>query len=289
MPTKAASREDNSLKRQPIDAVIEVVTPENTAIQYRAAGPFRRGAAFGIDVLIVVLAWCFFLAITLTLTAAFSNAVLGLQFVFQFLLTWFFTGFLEALLNGKTVGKIAMGLRVVTVDGGPIDLGQSITRTILRTVDIVFPLVTLAITASNRRFQRLGDMAAGTMVVLDETSWLGGVVRIDDARVAQLASFIPVDFEVKNSLARALSTYVERRRFMSTPRRREVAKCLGEPLIAKFGLPADTSHDLLLCSLYYRTFVTDRRVETSFSPRPIVPPVAQVTSYPPPVMSAQGY
>jgi len=74
----------------------------------------------------------------------------------------------------------------------------------------------------------------------------------------QLASYLPPDFEVTKSLSKALSTYVERRRFFSPPRRREVARHLAEPLLKRFGLPADTSYDLLLCALYYRSFIADR-------------------------------
>ena len=59
-------------------------------------------------------------------------------------------------------------------------------------------------------------------------------------------------------MAKALATYVERRRFFTPPRRREVARHLAEPLLERFGLPPDTSYDLLLCALYYRTFIADR-------------------------------
>jgi hypothetical protein len=52
--------------------------------------------------------------------------------------------------------------------------------------------------------------------------------------------------------------YVDRRRFFQPERRREVARHLAEPLIRQFGLLPDTSHDLLLCALYYRTFIADR-------------------------------
>jgi hypothetical protein len=68
---------------------------------------------------------------------------------------------------------------------------------------------------------------------------------------------------VSRSLARTLSAYVDRRRFFTPPRRREIAKHLGEPLLRRLGLPADTSHDLLLCALYYRTFIADRADEAT--------------------------
>jgi len=99
---------------------------------------------------------------------------------------------------------------------------------------------------------------AGTIVVVEERHWLTGVAKLDDPRAIQLAAYLPPNYVVSRSLAKALATYVERRKFFSPPRRKEVAKHLAEPLLAKFGLPADTSYDLLLCSLFYRTFIADR-------------------------------
>ncbi len=125
-------------------------------------------------------------------------------------------------------------------------------------------MVGLIFMMCNRRFLRVGDIVCGTMVVLEERSWLVGVARIDDARTPQLAALIPASFQVSRGLARAVATYVERRRFFSAPRRREMARHLGEPLLRDFGLPPDTSHDLLLCALYYRTFVTDRDDDYAF-------------------------
>jgi hypothetical protein len=119
----------------------------------------------------------------------------------------------------------------------------------------VIDLVTMSL---NDRFQRLGDIVCGTMVVLEERAWLFGVAKLDDPRAVQLAAYIPVNFEVTKSMARALATYVERRKFFSQPRRKEVARHLAEPLLKQFELPPDTSYDLLLCALYYRAFIADR-------------------------------
>jgi len=85
-----------------------------------------------------------------------------------------------------------------------------------------------------------------------------GVAKLEDPRTAQLASILPPKFRVNRDMAKALSAYVERRRYFSQARRHEIARHLGDPLIRVFGLPPDTSHDLLLCALYYRTFVADK-------------------------------
>jgi uncharacterized RDD family membrane protein YckC len=243
----------------PIDATIEVVTPENIAVHYRVAGPVRRALAFAIDMAI----FCFIAVIAIIVILQFAAAIsrgmaIGGGAVFMFLMVWTFFGAQEALFNGRTVGKWILGLRVITVDGQPINALQAIMRTLLRLPDFAVPMIDLVTMSLNDRFQRLGDIVCGTVVVFEDRSWLFGVAKLDDPRAVQLAAYLPTDFEVTKSLAKALSTYVERRRFFSPPRRREVARHLAEPLLRKFGLPADTSYDLLLCAVYYRAFIGDR-------------------------------
>ena len=98
----------------------------------------------------------------------------------------------------------------------------------------------------NRRFQRLGDLVCGTMVVIEDPQRLYGVAKVEDPEAIRLAGFLPANFQVSRSMARALSTYVQRRGGIQPARRAEIARHLGEPLREKFGLPPGTSHDLLL-------------------------------------------
>jgi len=245
--------------QMPIDATTEVVTPENIAVHYRVAGPTRRAIAFVIDLAIL----CFLIVGGLMLIGQFIGYVspglaVAVSCVFVFLMVWFFFGLQEAYFGGRTLGKWLLGLRVITVDGQPINVLQAVMRSLLRLPDFFVPVVDLVTMSLNERFQRLGDIVCGTVVVFEERSWLFGVAKLDDPRAVQLAAYLPTDFEVTRSLAKALSTYVERRRFFSPPRRKEVARHLAEPLLRKFALPADTSYDLLLCALYYRAFIADR-------------------------------
>ena len=146
----------------------------------------------------------------------------------------------------------------LTDSGQPINGMQATLRNLLRAADLLLPLVGLLVMTLNRKYQRLGDLVAGTIVVVEERQWLTGVAKLDDPRAIQLAAYLPPNFVVTRSLAKALATYVERRRFFTPPRRREVARHLAIPLLERFGLPPDTSYDLLLCALYYRTFIADR-------------------------------
>ncbi len=246
-------------KPDKLDSIIRVVTPENIGFEYRLAGPFRRLPAFLIDFTIVIaINFAIMVIASLTITWVSFGLAAFTILVTWFAVFWFFGGLCETFLNGQTPGKWLLGLRTLTYEGQPISAMQAIFRNMMRAADLLMPLLGLVVMMFNRRFQRLGDLVAGTIVVVEERHWLTGVAKLDDPRAIQLAAYLPPNYVVSRSLARALATYVERRKFFSLPRRREVAKHLAEPLLAKFGLPPDTSYDLLLCSLFYRTFIADR-------------------------------
>lgn len=251
-----------AIRREQIDSVIRVVTPENIAFEYRLAGPFRRLPALLIDWAIIgatvfIISFITLLTIGVFVSGGMATAIMALSF---FALYWFYCGLFETYMNGQTPGKRLTGLRVLTTEGQPINAMQAIMRNLLRGADLFpyMPCLGVIVMSLNSRSQRLGDLVAGTMVVIEQNSWLTGIARLEDPRAIELAGYLPPNFVVSRSLARALATYVERRRFFSPPRRREVAKHLGEPLLRQFGLAADTSYDLLLCALYYRTFIADR-------------------------------
>ncbi len=269
---------------KPLDATIDIVTPENISFRYRVAGPFRRLPAFFIDLLLRLGIWfaiSFFLGLIGFFNAAGGGLAIAVMLILIFVMEWLYGGLLETYWNGQTVGKRVMGIRVLSIDGQPINGLQAMMRNILRFADMMplipyaalfeqesalaIPTFVIGLIAPllNRRFQRLGDIVCGTMVVIEEKGWLLDAAKVEDPRVAQLADELPAGFTVSRTMAKALATYVDRRQLFSPPRRREIARHLGEPLIEKFGLPPDTSYDLLLCALYHRTFVAiqDEEVE----------------------------
>lgn len=269
-----------------LDTTIAVVTPENIAFKYQLAGPFRRLPAYLIDVAVQ----CLIIA-TISLIMFFSGMMLSLQvlgpfivagiLILYFLVSWFYGTVLETYYNGRTIGKWATGIRVIDIEGRPITGKRALIRNLLRVADmapaaplnalfgedapmaLVIPtamigLVTMVFT---RRLQRLGDLAAGTMVIIDERSWRLPIAKIDDVRVPALASFIPGDYRVSRSMARTLAVYAERRHYLTPARRREVAKHLTIPLIERFHFRPDIDPDLLMYSLYYKTFLVDASAE----------------------------
>jgi uncharacterized RDD family membrane protein YckC len=285
-------------KDQPLDATLHVVTPENIAFEYRLAGPFRRLPALLLDYCIrgaVLLALGYLLMLTLGWVS--PGLAVFVFLVSMLVIEWFYGAIFETFMNGQTPGKYVMGLRVLSESGEPIDGMQAVLRNLLRWADLFLGIVGLGVMTMNRKYQRLGDLVAGTIVVVEERQWLTGVAKLDDPRAIQLAAYLPPNFVVTRRMAKALATYVERRRFFTPPRRREVARHLAEPLLDRFGLPADTSYDLVLCALYYRTFIADRSQDerlyaeaqaaiaqaSPFANQPAAPPPYQ----PPPLAQEQ--
>lgn len=249
---------------RPFDTHIEIVTPENIAFHYRVAGPFRRFPAYVIDLvlqataigIIATIAGLYFGFIGLD---GLAGAVILVAF---FVISWFYGGIFEALWNGQTPGKRLMQIRVMSSDGQPIVPVQAVLRNLLRPADamptalLVFPLYLFGLiscTATNR-LQRLGDLAAGTMVVVEEPQRRYGVVRITESAALDLAASLPPSFEPSRGLVQALSAYVSRRQSFSYGRRMEIARHLAEPLRDRFRLPPQTNYDVLLCALYHQVF-----------------------------------
>jgi len=254
--------------RQQLDNAMEIVTPENIAFRYQVAGPFRRLPAYLID---LVIRGAMFVGGTIVVWLVFGLAGLpglgiGLSLVLWFALGWFYGGLFETFWNGQTPGKRLMRIRVLSVDGQPINGLQAVLRNVLRALDqqpAIFFLVGLVTASLNDRFQRMGDLACGTMVVIEEGPWFRGVIRLSDPEAIRLAGQIPASFQASATMARALAAYVERRGNILPMRRLEIARHLAEPLRAKFDLPPGTDPDMLLCGLYQRTFITDWDGRTS--------------------------
>ena len=258
-----------------LDTRIEIVTPENIAFLYRVAGPFHRLPAYLIDILVrvFVAAVAFFGVLFVFGLAAAPGVGIGLWLVLWFVLEWLYGGLFETYWNGQTPGKRLTRLRVVSTNGQPINGFQAVLRNVLRAVDAMpivplfgaLPVPTyqlgLLATMLNDRYQRLGDLACGTMVVIEESPTRYGVIAIEEPDAIRLAGLLPATFQPSRSLALALSNYVARRRRFGWSRRVEIAQHLAEPLRRQFGLPRETSPDLLLCALYHRTFFSHEEME----------------------------
>ncbi|MGH7607457.1 MAG: RDD family protein, partial [Gemmatimonadales bacterium] len=97
----------------------------------------------------------------------------------MFVLVWGYFVLFEALNGGRTPGKQALGIRVVMDTGRPLTGGAAVIRNLVRLLDCFFPLLpflpALVMMFVHKSNKRLGDMAAGTIVVRDRpTAWVLG-------------------------------------------------------------------------------------------------------------------
>ena len=148
-----------------IDTIHAVQTPEGVDLSLPVAGPVPRALAYGLDFLIQ---GSFLSAVQSVLFAAGSSGfAVGLNLIAVFLIYWFYPVCFEVLWHGQTPGKRIVGLRVVQENGTPVGWPASTLRNFLLVADFL-PLLYLAgVTAMclDPSFRRLGDLAAGTLVV----------------------------------------------------------------------------------------------------------------------------
>lgn len=159
----------------------QIDTPENVVFDYEVAGIGSRFLAALVDTVIITVAQIvvyvtvFLLARVLlgSLDAGGNSLVAWLLALFglvAFAGYWGYYVVFEMLWNGQSPGKRWAGLRVIRADGTPITLSESAVRNLVRMVDMLPALYGVGVIAMfiDAQARRLGDMAAGTMVVHDK-------------------------------------------------------------------------------------------------------------------------
>jgi len=171
---------------------VTVRSPEGVELSLPIAGPAPRMAAYAIDLVlvwVVMVVLIFLFALTLPVSgwiekwleryrdtapqAGSEDAMLVLlPLVIVLILLQYFSellyfGLWETASRGRTLGKYAMGLRVVGMEGQPLDAKSAMVRNLLRAVDVLPSGYAIGLVAviTSRYGQRLGDHAAGTLVI----------------------------------------------------------------------------------------------------------------------------
>ncbi len=223
-----------------LDTTHSIETPEGVEIDLRPAGPFPRALAWLIDFALRI-AGIFAIFLFSSLIGPMGW---GVALIVFFIAEWLYPVFFEVFFRGRTPGKKAMSIAVVHQDGTPVGWGASLLRNLLRTVDSLpyFPLfpeigaglavpvygVGLLAVLMNRRFQRLGDLVAGTLVVYEEKIIHSKIETLDiEPAPPPLSLSLPEQ--------RALISYSERAGRLTEGRTAELADILS-PLTAKTGV-----------------------------------------------------
>ena len=230
------------------DTLQRIELAEGVEIRLRTAGPFVRAAAWlvdlGLQVCILVL-----LAIFggMLLEGIGFNVAFGFFLISAFVLFWFYNVYYELRRNGATPGKRMMGLRVVQPSGIPVRLTHSVVRNFVRLVDClpVLPLVSpnvsmgdpfvlptyglgIAVCLFTRNFQRLGDLAAGTVVIYAKP------YEMHSPGLREEIPFIRPMHPLAREEQQAAVMFLERAPMFSDSRKEELADH-AEPLTGETG------------------------------------------------------
>lgn len=224
------------LKR--LDTLQKIEIAEGVEINLRPAGVLVRGGAFMLDSLIkfgiyIVLGTIMsffggFFSIFSSDSTSFQFSI-GIMTLVAFGLEWIYSIAFEASSMAATPGKRAFKLKVAQLNGSPITFNQSVVRNLLRFIDL-FPglgatgMITML---SNRRFQRLGDLAAQTVVIYSgEVDLLKRPTTEGQLPPINLGSIRPtVNLNREEQLA--IVMYSERAKDWTQPRLEELASYTG--------------------------------------------------------------
>lgn len=147
---------------------IDIITSHNVAIDYEAASVMNRGVASFLDLLIMGAYFLIILFISASLGIdTFDFSLATVVFYILQLPIIFYSVLFEYLLKGQTIGKLAMGIRVVRLNGENGNISDYTMRWAFRIIDFWFSAGAVAaiFIASTEKGQRLGDILAQTVIV----------------------------------------------------------------------------------------------------------------------------
>lgn len=230
-----------------LDTMQTVEVAEGVDIYLRPAGPVPRAFAYGIDLL---LRWCIVLAVVLIGALGMSVTGLGggeygvgMFLLLLFVIEWGYYVICEKVW-GRTPGKRAMGLRVVRTSGVPLSWPAAILRNLLRSVDglpwlamgpqplVPLGLIGLGSALFTKKFQRMGDLLADTVVIYAEKNLEPALPVLNPAQ--HKITPLPPAVALSREEQQAILLYLERAGLWSEGRKAELADHL-QPLTGTTG------------------------------------------------------
>ncbi|MEH1999443.1 MAG: RDD family protein [Nostoc sp.] len=238
-------------------------TPESVELEFTLAGIGNRALALLIDyTVLAVTLLVFFLTWTVFSTQLFNFFeaqnlgiwLIAIFFIIAFAIYISYFVFFETLWFGQTPGKRVAKIRVVRDDGRLIGLQQATLRALLRPFDETLFIGAFLI-MFGRREKRLGDLAAGTIVIQAQTSTASATLTISEQakvlheqliKIADLSPLLPDDFAV-------IREYLQRRGAMSLKAKASLSLKLAEQVLAIINLeklPEGVTPDVFLEAVY---------------------------------------
>jgi uncharacterized RDD family membrane protein YckC len=255
--------------QEPIDTSAEVETPEHVRFHHHLAGPARRALAYLIDLLVrgVIMLFLGIVASIagVTMGDGMRGFSMGLLLLVYFVIEWGYYVFFEMVWGGRSPGKRALNLRVVTDTGRPLHFLDSVLRNLLRAADGLPPLIGLGILVlgsyalgivtmgRDRRFRRLGDMVAGTMVVVEARHEVETALYINPVPTPRELSSLPQRVPLSGDELEALELYLRRVPRLHPARAEELAEIVAPVFARRLNVRFRGENRRFLEVLYYRS------------------------------------
>jgi len=218
-----------------------MVTPEAVALDFRTANVGSRLLAYALDLLVVgvvivaVILMVVLSGTTLPQWLAITSAVILIPACYF----GYFIAF-ETLWRGRTLGKAALGLRVVTREGGPVRFRHAAVRALLGLVDFTVSIGFLAVAfiLLTRDNQRLGDIVAGTLVLRERSALPAPASASFEAPSGLQPYTATLDVSgLTNEEYQTLRAFLLRAKGLRPEPRAALARQLANPLVARLRPP----------------------------------------------------
>ncbi|MEV3994054.1 RDD family protein [Streptomyces sp. NPDC049837] len=217
-----------------------VVTGDAVVLGLQPARLPSRALALAIDLVVV---WAAYLLISVGLaiaTASLDEAAVTAVSIATFMLVLVGGPIaVETLSHGRSLGKLACGLRVVRDDGGPIRFRHALVRGAMGVVEILMTFGVVACIASlvSARGRRIGDVFAGTLVVRERVP-AARAMAVPPPPPWLVGRFAQLDLSaVPDDLWLAIRQYLTRMRQLDGEVGRALAERLADDLVARTGAP----------------------------------------------------
>jgi uncharacterized RDD family membrane protein YckC len=169
-------------------AMVRIRTPEGVAFSFPLASPVTRLAAWAVDKLVVTAAWSAISTLVRIVGLISADFALGVTVVGYLVVSVGYAIVLEWRWSGQTLGKRLLHLRVMDEQGLPLRLSQVVVRNLLRLLDALPAAYLVGGVAAivSAKAQRVGDIAAATIVVHEPPALPAGLAHLDHAKYNSL-------------------------------------------------------------------------------------------------------
>ncbi|MDC3414173.1 RDD family protein [Aquibacillus sp. 3ASR75-11] len=233
---------------------VNIKTPEFVSVQFQLAGLGSRASAFLIDQIILMAVNLLILLAAFVIVAGQPDLLFSIEMntvpiaiavIVVFIINWGYFFVFEYFSGGKTIGKKALGIRVIQDNGHSITLLSSFIRNLLRIIDSlpVNYLVGMLMIFFHSRHKRIGDLVGGTIVVHEgkkKTKKKGNSIEKEiKNRGLSKDDLILEDWTLGAKEWNLIKTYSNRYLQLSTWERTQLTKQVGGLLLPKVGMEVE--------------------------------------------------